>query len=66
MSNLQKIEAAIRQLPADELATLRAWFAEFDAEQWDRQFEKDVMSGRLNHLAERARQHLKEGRCTDL
>ena len=26
----------------------RVWFAEFDAEVWDRQFEEDVAAGRLN------------------
>jgi hypothetical protein len=66
MSNLQEIETAISQLSADELTAFRAWFAEFDAEIWDRQFEEDVPAGRLNGLAERALQHLREGRCTDL
>lgn len=66
MSSLQEIESAISQLTADELAAFRAWFAEFDAEVWDRQFEEDVAAGRLNKLAERALQHLREGRCTDL
>jgi hypothetical protein len=66
MSNLQEIETAISQLSKDELMAFRDWFAKFDAETWDRQFEEDVTSGRLNGLAERALQHLREGRCTDL
>jgi hypothetical protein len=66
MSSLQEIETAISQLSTDELAAFRVWFAEFDAEIWDRQFEEDVASGRLNKLADRALQHLQEGRCTDL
>jgi hypothetical protein len=66
MTSLQEIEAAISQLSPDELTAFRVWFAEFDAENWDRQFEEDVASGRLNKLADRARQHLREGRCTDL
>lgn len=66
MSNLREIETAISQLSPDELAALRDWFAKFDAEMWDRQFEADVAAGRLNKLAEQARQHLKEGRCTDM
>lgn len=66
MSNLQEIEAAISKLSADELAAFRAWFAEFDAEIWDRKFEEDVAAGRLDGLANRALQHLQEGRCTDL
>jgi hypothetical protein len=66
MTSLQEIETAISQLSPDELTAFRVWFAEFDAEIWDRQFEEDVASGRLNKLADRARQHLREGRCTDL
>ncbi len=66
MSSLQEIETAISQLSTNELTAFRAWFTEFDAEIWDRQFEEDVASGRLNELAERALQHLREGRCTDL
>ena len=66
MSNLQEIERAVSQLSAEELTAFRVWFAEFDAERWDRQFEADVAAGRLDELAERALQHLREGRCTDL
>ncbi|MCY7276076.1 MAG: hypothetical protein LH702_20635 [Phormidesmis sp. CAN_BIN44] len=66
MSNLQEIERAISQLSAEELANFRVWFAEFDAEIWDRQFEEDVAAGRLDSLAQRALQHLREGRCSAL
>jgi hypothetical protein len=66
MNNLQEIENAIGKLSPDELAAFRVWFAEFDAEIWDRQFEEDVATGRLNKLAEKALQHLREGNCTDL
>ena len=33
---------------------------------WDKQFEADVAAGKLDSLAKKALQHLKEGRCTDL
>jgi hypothetical protein len=42
------------------------WFAEFDAEAWDQQFETDVTTGKLDKLAEKALKHLREGNCTDL
>ena len=66
MSNLQEIERAVSQLSSDELIFFRNWFAEFDAEIWDRQFEDDVARGKLNALAEQARKHLREGRCDEL
>jgi hypothetical protein len=66
MGTIQELEDAIRHLPDDELAALRAWFAEFDAAVWDRQFERDVAEGRLDALADEALRDAREGRCTDL
>ncbi len=66
MSTIHEIEQAIRVLGPSDLATLRDWFASFDAEIWDRQFEQDVAAGRLDRFAEEALRDLQEGRCTDL
>jgi hypothetical protein len=66
MSTIREIEDAIRQLRDDELAALRAWFAEFDAAAWDRQIERDSAEGRLDALADEAHRDAREGRCTDL
>lgn len=66
MSTIQEIEDAIRRLPEDDLAALRTWFAEYDAEIWDRQFERDVAMGRLDALADEALRDAREGRCTEL
>jgi hypothetical protein len=66
MNTLQEAEKLISQLAPEDLASFRRWFAEFDAEQWDRQFEEDVAAGKLDRLAQKALQHLQEGRCTDL
>ena len=66
MSTVREIEDAVRRLPTEDLAAFRAWFAEFDAEVWDRQLEADVAAGRLDALAEEALKDLREGRCTDL
>lgn len=54
MSTIQEIEAAIRQLPDADLAAHRARFAEFDAQAWDRQLERDAAEGRLDSLADEA------------
>jgi len=66
MSTLEEIKSAIAQISPDDLAAFRAWFAEFDASNWDRQLEEDVTAGRLDALADAALQHLQAGRCTDL
>jgi hypothetical protein len=51
---------------AASLASFFDGIKKFDAEVWDRQFEEDVATGRLNALAKRALKHLSAGRCTDL
>ena len=56
MSKIDDLERQIQALTANELATFRSWFAEFDAAVWDRQFETDAKSGRLDALGEQARQ----------
>lgn len=66
ISRREDIEEAIRQLPVDELAAFREWFARYDAAAWDRQLEEDVAGGRLDDLAEEAIDDLREGRCTEL
>jgi len=65
MSNIQEIESAVQKLTPQELVAFRTWFAEFDGDAWDRQFEQDVHAGRLDWLAEEARRDLREGRCTE-
>jgi hypothetical protein len=64
MRTVEEIERAIRQLPPGDLAAFRAWFAEFDAEAWDRDWEEDIQAGRLDDLADEALNDLREGRCT--
>ena len=65
MSALLEIEDAIRRLSEDERAAFRAWYSEFDADQWDREIEEDVASGKLDWLVQEARDDLQAGRCTD-
>ena len=66
MGKVENIEGQIQELSPEELATLRKWFAEFDAEAWDRQFEADVKAGKLDALAERALRDHVAGRSTKL
>jgi hypothetical protein len=66
MSKIEQIEGAVKQLSAEELSAFRAWFAEFDADAWDRQFEADVKAGKLDALAERVLLEHASGRSTEL
>ena len=65
MGSVKEIEEAVLRLSAAELAAFRAWFADFDAEAWDRQIEDDVAAGRLDALADEALEDLRAGRCTE-
>ncbi|MBI2458908.1 MAG: hypothetical protein HYV46_22600 [candidate division NC10 bacterium] len=66
MSKVKNIERQIRELSSEELAAFRQWFADFDAEAWDRQFEGDVKAGKLDGLASRALQDHADGRSKQL
>jgi hypothetical protein len=66
MSKIEEIERAIIELAPEDLAAFRAWFAEFDAQIWDRDFEEDIHAGRMDALAAEALDDLREGRCSDL
>jgi len=63
VSTIREIEQAISNLPPNGLTEFRAWFAEFDAKQWDEQLEQDVNAGKLDSLADKALADLKAGRC---
>lgn len=65
MATLHEIERAITELPREQLASFRTWFAEFDAKVWDQQFAEDVAAGRQDGLADEALQDVREGRRTN-
>jgi len=66
MSRLEQVEAEIQRMSPEELDEFRAWFASFDAEAWDRQFEADAVSGKLDRLADAALREHEAGRSTKL
>jgi hypothetical protein len=66
MGTIREIEAAVQELSPSELSNFRKWFNEFDADAWDKQFEQDAQSGKLDALADDALKDLREGRSSDL
>lgn len=54
MSKVEQIEREVRELSAQELATFRAWFSDYDAARWDEQFDADAKDGRLDAVADAA------------
>lgn len=66
MSKIEEIEKEVQELKPDELEAFRKWFWDFDAETWDRQFEKDALSGKLDAIAESAIKSYKSGTCSQI
>ena len=66
MQDVQELQSAVSRLSEQELARFREWFDEFDSEAWDRQFEKDVKSGKLERHADQAIADFRAGKCKEL
>lgn len=66
MTKLEQIEKSIEDLSNDELKKFAEWFAELQAERWDRQIEEDVAAGRLDKLIAEAREEIKAGKIRSL
>ena len=64
--SVEELKSAISSLPAAELTRFSQWFEEFMADQWDRQIEQALASGRLDGALKRADDHDNAGRCTPL
>ena len=64
--SITEIEQAITQLSPKELSRLRAWFEEFDAQEWDKQIEREAKAGKLDKIAERALNDYRAGKAREL
>ena len=64
MSTVQDIEAAIQQLPREDIFRIHDVIQHRFDDEWDRQFEEDAQSGRLDHLAEAAITAHRSGKST--
>ncbi len=66
MTKIESLEKEIEKLSPQELKAFRRWFADFDAELWDQELERDVAAGKLNHLADEALAAHKRGEGRDI
>jgi hypothetical protein len=65
-NKVEALEKEIRDLSRAELASLRSWFVEFDAAEWDHQIEADVAASKLDKLAAKALAAHKRGESREL
>jgi len=66
MTKLQRLEEEIQTLPPEEIAQLRDWLLELDADQWDRDIERDANSGRLDKVFEKSLKDHRAGKSHEL
>ena len=59
--SMQEIQAAITELPENELESLMTWIEEYREAAWNRQIAQDVDAGRFDALRERVRQQRQAG-----
>jgi hypothetical protein len=64
MSTVEQIEAAIEKLPREDFFRLRDWMRDRFDDEWDRQIEDDVRSGRLDAVAREALAEYRAGKST--
>ena len=63
---VKELEKAVANLSPHELAEFRAWFQDYDMDEWDRQIARDAASGKLDNFAEEAIADYKAGRVKEL
>lgn len=66
MTKLEQIEQSVASLSKSEMKKFAAWFAELQADLWDRQIEADAKAGRLDVLIASAREEIKAGKVRPL
>lgn len=66
MADIDRLEEQVQRLSPAELARFRAWFIEFDAQEWDRKIEVDAQSGKLAGLLAEARSDFASGKRREL
>lgn len=66
MAAIQSLEEQVKKLSAEELREFREWFFEWDADDWDRQIERDAESGKLDALAAEALAEYKSGKAEEI
>lgn len=66
MTTLPEIEAAIKQLPENDIRQLAVWLQDYLDEVWDRQIEADLSSGKLDILIAKAEADIEANRVKAL
>jgi len=66
MIALPEIEAAIKQLPENDVRQLAAWLQNYLDEKWDRQMEEDLAAGKLDAIIAKAEADIAANNVRDI
>ncbi|GAX45207.1 hypothetical protein NIES4075_62280 [Tolypothrix sp. NIES-4075] len=66
MGTLPEIEAAIKQLPENDIRQLATWLEDYLEQMWDRQIEADLTSGKLDKLIAKAEADIAANKVRDI
>ncbi len=66
MVTVEKIQSEIETLPHHEYTRLMRWIYEKDWQDWDRELEGDIASGKLDFLIKEALDEKKNGKLKAL
>jgi hypothetical protein len=66
MTTVERLNAEISKLSPAEFAELLVWLREYEADEWDRQIERDAKAGKLDRLFEEAFEEYRQGKTTEL
>lgn len=61
MNLVQEVEEKITQMSRSERAELIDWIENFEADEWDKQIESDILAGKLDDLGAQALKDLELG-----
>lgn len=66
MTDIEELEAKVSDLSNEKLAIFRDWFYQFEDKLWDKKIAADFRAGKLNHLIEKARLELSQGKASEI
>ncbi|NTU75190.1 MAG: hypothetical protein HGA86_03625 [Anaerolineaceae bacterium] len=66
MTQVEELQARIRNLPTEDFSKLREWFFQLEHELWDQQISTDFKAGKFDKLIEKARAEFAEGKAREL
>jgi predicted nucleic acid-binding protein len=63
---VETAERIVQDLSPDELSEFASWFADFHAQMWDAEIERDSLAGRFDAMIKRAHEDFKNGLANEL